>query len=170
MDVEEEQPLGIDGDLVSSMVSTAVVPFLTKSFDSGSYDPYSASQTRRAIDLADLIADLTGKDSRKFTALLKSVLAIYHNHLLSLSETISKVTGQDAIPPPAFDPASRFAMERYVKRRIKLLKNILLWRRQASSEVGELITRLVSEVLRPVLGRCWGGGGREMAHKVCSYS
>ncbi|KAK4683886.1 hypothetical protein P7C73_g6329, partial [Tremellales sp. Uapishka_1] len=67
MDLDEEPPLGIDGDLVSSMVSTAVVPLLTKSFEAGAYDPYSNPQTRRAIDLTDVVADLTGKDSRKFT-------------------------------------------------------------------------------------------------------
>ena len=67
MDLEEEPPLGPDGDLVVEMVSKAVVPMLTKSLENGGYDPYSAPQTRRAIDLLDVIVELTGKDSRKFT-------------------------------------------------------------------------------------------------------
>jgi len=166
MDIEEEPPLGIDGDLVSSMVSSMVVPLLTKSFDAGTYDPYSTSQTRKAIDLADVIADLTGKDSRKFTALLKSVLAVYHTHLLELSASINGLTSNDARPSPSFDPGSRIAMGRYTRRRMKLLKNMLVWRRQAPGEVGELAGRLVGEVLRPILGRSWEGGGKEMAMKV----
>jgi GC-rich sequence DNA-binding factor len=67
---EEEPPLGPDGDSVSEMVSKAVVPLLIKAFEAGAYDPYSAPQTRRAVDLADVVAELTGKDSRKFTVRL----------------------------------------------------------------------------------------------------
>lgn len=66
-DDEDEPPLGPEGDLIPEMVSRAVVPLLVKAFDNGAYDPYSAPQTRRAIDLADLVSDLTGKDSRKYT-------------------------------------------------------------------------------------------------------
>lgn len=54
-------------------------------------------------------------------------------------------------------------MERYVRRRTKLLRNMVLWRREAPQEVREFVTRLVGEVLRPALGRNWGGGGQEMA-------
>ncbi|WVQ79421.1 hypothetical protein IAT38_001518 [Cryptococcus sp. DSM 104549] len=166
MDMDEEPPLGPDGDLVASMVSTAVVPLLTKAFEAGAYDPYSAPQTRRAVDLMDVVAELAGKDSRKFTTLLKAILLVFHNHLISLSTTIASVTVASALPPPAFDPASRPAMERYVRRRIKLLKNMLLWKREAPQEIRELVIRLVGEVLRPVLGRTWEGGGKEMAAQV----
>ncbi|OCF37062.1 GC-rich sequence DNA-binding factor [Kwoniella heveanensis BCC8398] len=170
MDLDEEPPLGPDGDLVASMVSSAVVPLLTKAFEAGAYDPYSAPQTRRAVDLADVVAELTGKDSRKHTALLKAILGVYHSHLLELSGTISASTAPNAIPPPAFDPASRPAMERFVRRRIKLLKNMTLWRREAPQEIRELVIRLVGEVLRPALGRTWEGGGKEMAAKVLAVS
>ncbi len=61
MDLEEEPPLGPEGDLVAQMVSDAVVPLLTKAFDAGAYDVYSAAQTRRAVDLADVVAELTAK-------------------------------------------------------------------------------------------------------------
>ncbi|WWD20108.1 hypothetical protein CI109_104583 [Kwoniella shandongensis] len=168
MDLDDEPPLGPDGDLVASMTSSAVVPLLTKAFEAGAYDPYSAKQTRRAVDLADVVAELMGKDSRKYTALLKAVLLVYHSHLLELSTSINSVTAHNSLPPPGFNPESRPAMERYVRRRIKLLKNILLWRREAPQEVRELVIRLVGEVLRPVLSRCWDGGGQEMAAKVLS--
>ncbi|ODN78431.1 hypothetical protein L202_04069 [Cryptococcus amylolentus CBS 6039] len=162
----DDAPLSCDGDLVASMVSSAVVPLLTKTFEAGAYDPYSAPQTRRAVDLADVVAELTGKDSRKFTALLKAVLTVFHEHLISLSTSIAQATAFDAIQPPAFDPATRTEMERYVRRRIKLLKNILLWKREAPQEVRELVVRLVGEVLRPILSRHWDGGGKEMGLKV----
>ena len=67
MDLDEEPELGPDGDLVSEMMSKAVVPLLTKAFEAGAYDPYSAKQTRRAVDLVDVVQHLTGQDSRRFT-------------------------------------------------------------------------------------------------------
>ncbi|WVQ96196.1 hypothetical protein IAU59_003299 [Kwoniella sp. CBS 9459] len=170
MDLDEEPPLGPDGDLVASMVSSAVVPLLTKAFEAGAYDPYSAPQTRRAVDLADVVADLTGKDSKKYTALLKAILGVYHAHLLDLSSNISAATAPGATPPPAFDPASKPAMERFVRRRIKLIRNMTLWRREAPQEVRELVIRLVGEVHRPVLSRTWEGGGKELAAKVLAVS
>jgi hypothetical protein len=60
-------------------------------------------------------------------------------------------------------------MERFTRRRLKLVKNILLIRRQSPNEARELITRIVNDVLRPVLERTWDGGGREMALKVGHY-
>lgn len=68
MDLEEEPPLGPDGDLVTVMVDRAVVPLLVKAFEAGAYDLYSAGQTRRTVDLVDVVKELTGKDSRKFNA------------------------------------------------------------------------------------------------------
>lgn len=67
MDMDEEPPLGPEGDLIPEMISRAVVPLLIKAFDNGAYDPYSVAQTRRAVDLADVVSELMGKDSRKFT-------------------------------------------------------------------------------------------------------
>jgi GC-rich sequence DNA-binding factor len=66
-DDDEEPPLGPEGDLIPEMVSRAVVPLLVKALENGAYDPYSTPQTRRAVDLADVISELTGKDSRKYT-------------------------------------------------------------------------------------------------------
>lgn len=70
MDLDDEPPLGPDGDLVAQMISDAVVPLLIKAFENGAYDPYSAQQTRRAVDLLEVIQELAGQDSRKFTVSL----------------------------------------------------------------------------------------------------
>jgi GC-rich sequence DNA-binding factor len=182
MDLEEDEepPLGPEGDLIPEMVSRAVVPLLVKALESGAYDPYSAPQTRRAVDLTDVISELTGKDSRKFTvsrllsreavadrqSFLKAILMVYHNHITDLVASVQQAASPSAIPAPAFDPASRTSMERFVRRRLKLVKNILLMRRQSPNEARELITRIVNDVLRPVLEKAWGGGGREMGLKV----
>ncbi|WVN87006.1 uncharacterized protein L203_102182 [Cryptococcus depauperatus CBS 7841] len=168
--MDEEPSLSPEGDLVASMVSSAVAPLLTKMFEAEAYDPYSTAQTRNAVDLTNVVAELTGRDSRKFMVLLKAVLQVFHTHLISLSTAISAVTSPSAFPPPDIDPISGIAMRRYVQRRIKLLKNMLMWSEQASQEVRELIARLVGEVLRPILSRNWERGGKEMALKVLAVA
>lgn len=57
-------------------------------------------------------------------------------------------------------------MQRFIRRRIKLLRNILLWRRENLSEVKVLLNRLIGDVIRPAVHRSWTGGGKEMAAQV----
>lgn len=166
MDLDDEPPLGPDGDLVVEMVQKAVVPLLTKHFEAGAYDPYSTPQTRRAIDLVEVVAELTGKDSKKYTTLLKAIMAVFSDHIASLATLIGSAMAPGGIPPPGFNSESRVATGRFLRKRVKLLRNILLWRREAPMEVRELVNRVVGEVIRPVLERHWEGGGREIGIQV----
>jgi GC-rich sequence DNA-binding factor len=162
MDIDDEPPLGPDGDLVVEMVQKAVVPLLTKHFEAGAYDPYSTPQTRKSIDLVEVVGDLTGKDSKKYTSLLKAILAVFGDHIVSLATLVGSAMAPGSIPPPAFTPDTRIALLRFIGKRVKLLKNILLWRREAPMEVRELVNRLVGEVIRPIMERQWEGGGKEL--------
>ena len=94
------------------------------------------------------------------------MLDVFSSHISSLSTTISATQHADATPPPAFDPAARTATLRFIRRRIKLLRNILLWRRQAPNEARALIERILGEVLVPVMAKAWDGGAKEMAGQV----
>lgn len=67
---DDEPPLGPDGDLNTQMVNDALVPLLTSAFQNGAYDVYSAKQTRKAVDLVEVVQLLAGKESRKFTVSL----------------------------------------------------------------------------------------------------
>lgn len=53
MDMEPE--LGPDGDLVASMVSTAVIPRICKLVVGGAFDPYSSKHMKQAVDLLEQI-------------------------------------------------------------------------------------------------------------------
>ncbi|RSH87900.1 uncharacterized protein EHS24_000418 [Apiotrichum porosum] len=163
MDIDE---VGPEGDLATEMVSKAVVPVLIRALEAGAYDPYSAPQTRRAVDIAEVIAELTGKDSKKYSSLLKAIMGVYQVHIFSLAAAVASSGGPGSTRPPPYNPTSRSAMQRYVRRRLKLLRNLLLWRRVAPNDVPDLVARIVSVVLRPVLSRTWEGGGEDMAKKV----
>jgi GC-rich sequence DNA-binding factor len=165
MDIDE-YPLGPDGDLVIEMTQKAVLPFLTKSLEAQAYDPYSLPQTRKAIDLAEVIHSLCGQSSKKYADLLRAIMAVFAEEVTRQTGQIADCLATGAIPPPSFDPASREALGRFVRRRLKLIRNLLMWKREAAREVGEITSRIVGEVLRPVLERQWGGGGRELAQTV----
>lgn len=91
---------------------------------------------------------------------------VYHNHILELGSAIQEASLPTATAPPAFDPATRIAMERFVRRRLKLIRNILLWRRQSPNEVRELVNRIINDLVRPVLEKTWDGGGQDMVPRV----
>lgn len=66
---DDEPELGPDGDIVSAMISTAIVPRLCKMLEAGALDPYSASNVQRWMDLADQVEASIGMDSNKFQVL-----------------------------------------------------------------------------------------------------
>lgn len=93
-------------------------------------------------------------------------MGVYQVHIFSLAAAVASSGGPGSTRPPPYNPTSRSAMQRYVRRRLKLLRNLLLWRRVAPNDVPDLVARIVSVVLRPVLSRTWEGGGEDMAKKV----
>ena len=62
---EDEPALGPDGDLVSAMVGTAVVPRLCKIIQGGAFDPYSEKHVRRMVDLAEQIEASVGREKHE---------------------------------------------------------------------------------------------------------
>lgn len=48
-----EDGVGPEGDLVSSMISTAIIPKLCKVIEGGALDVYSLRHIRRAIDILE---------------------------------------------------------------------------------------------------------------------
>lgn len=66
MEAVHERELGLDGDLVASMVSTTIIPLLSKFLASGGIDPYSTKHVKRAIDLAEQIELCVDRKDAKF--------------------------------------------------------------------------------------------------------
>ena len=166
MDIDDEPPLGPDGDLVFEMVQKTVVPLLIKQFESGALDPYSTPQTRKSIDLIEVVGELMGKGHSKYVTLLRTILNVYNETITQSKDQIRDSTSIGAIRPPDFDPESRIALNRFTRKRLKLIKNVLLWKREVSAEVDQIVNRIVGEVLRPVLENQWDGGGKELAQEV----
>ena len=64
--VVEERELGPDGDLVASMISTAVIPMICRVLDGGALDVYSLAHIRRMIDLSEEIESSVEAGNVKF--------------------------------------------------------------------------------------------------------
>jgi GC-rich sequence DNA-binding factor len=58
--------LGPDGDLVASMVSTAIIPRICKLVEGGAFDAYSDAHVRRIVDLSEEIEASVEPGNAKF--------------------------------------------------------------------------------------------------------
>lgn len=65
-DEDEGPELGPDGDLVSAMISTAIVPRLCRIIEAGAFDPYSTKALRRIVDLAEQVEASLEQNNQKF--------------------------------------------------------------------------------------------------------
>ncbi|KAF8726431.1 hypothetical protein AX14_004859 [Amanita brunnescens Koide BX004] len=144
----EERDLGPDGDLVSSMVSTAVIPRLCKLIDGGALDVYSAKHVRRVIDLAEEVEASVEDGNAKLQILLRST----------------------ARAAPAFDPETIPARRRFLAKHVKLLQNLMTWRKHTGERfgIGALATRLVDSCIVDFAQDGWEVGGDEFARRVAS--
>lgn len=168
MDEEDEPRLGPDGDLVPAMVSSAVTVLITKCVEVGGYDLYSAGQARRLTDLVDMVGEYTGKENSKYKAILRAVLSTFNAQIDSLIEKVSNITQSNASQdPPAFDPATRTSLMSFNHRQIKLVRNLLAWKRYVPmGDLNTLVAKLVSGAMRAGIQKHWDSGGSDLATRV----
>ncbi|EGN98478.1 hypothetical protein SERLA73DRAFT_123779 [Serpula lacrymans var. lacrymans S7.3] len=172
---DEEPELGPDGDLVSAMTSTAIVPRVCKLIEGGAFDPYSDRDTRRIIDLTEQVEASIGEDNHKFQMILKSVYTVFESAVIATESLLAPFIAQNR---PAFDPEAVPARQRFLSRRIKLLEAIVRWRKYTREKfgIGELCAKLVRNCILPVAESGWQVGGEEkyrtgyIATRVCSFS
>ncbi|KAH7914293.1 nineteen complex-related protein 2-domain-containing protein [Hygrophoropsis aurantiaca] len=165
-DMEDgESDLGPDGDLVSAMLSTAVVPHICKMVDRGALNPYSDRDIRRMIDLAEQVEASIGTDNHKFQMILKSVHTAIENVVVGTESLLAPFI---AYNQPTFDPETIGARQRFLFRQTKLLENTVRWRKYAGREFGdgELCVRLVRTCVLPVANTGWEVGGEERIHQI----
>ncbi|GBE83032.1 nineteen complex-related protein 2-domain-containing protein [Sparassis latifolia] len=158
-------PMGPDGDLVSAMISTAVIPRLCKLIEAGGFDPYSAKDLRKLTDLAEQVEASVEKDNFKFELLLKSVYIVLQ---AAVASTESFLPSYLALSKSRFDPEAIPARRRFLTRQCKLLYNIINWRKYSGEKygIGQLATRLVDSCMLPVADSGWEVGGEETIRKV----
>jgi GC-rich sequence DNA-binding factor len=69
---------------------------------------------------------------------------------------------------PGFDPESIVARQRFMKRIVKIIENIVRWRKYTKERdgLGLIATDLVGTILYPVAQEGWEVGGEENIRKV----
>ncbi|KAI0754740.1 GCFC-domain-containing protein [Daedaleopsis nitida] len=164
-DDEDEPELGPDGDLVSAMITTALIPRFSKIFEGGGLDPYSAQDMRRLIDLSEEIEVSVDNQNPKYELLLKSVHAVFN---AAVTATETALVPFLELNQPRFDPAAIPARRRFLTRRYKFLRTLLQWRKHAGDRygLGALATRLVTSIMLPVAESGWEVGGEDIMRKV----
>ncbi|KAI0058268.1 hypothetical protein BV25DRAFT_1919473 [Artomyces pyxidatus] len=164
-DEDEEPDLGPDGDLVSAMISTAVIPRLAKVVENGALDPVSRKDVRRMIDLAEEIEISLEKSNLKFQVLLKAVVTNFREAIGALDASQQPFLG---LNNPPFSPEAIPARNRLLARHRKLLSNIVRWRGYAGGLFGidELVIALVTNCMLPIADSGWEVGGEESMRQV----
>jgi len=154
----DESELGPDGDLVSAMISTAVVPRICKMLEAGAFDPYSGKDIRRMIDLAEQVEASVGADNNKFQMLVNSVHSVFNGTTSDLETLLAPFIGFNR---PLFDPEAIAARQRLLSRASKLLEIMARWWKYTGekSPVGQLCTRLVGKYVLPIAESGWEVGG-----------
>ncbi|KAI5896867.1 uncharacterized protein SCHCODRAFT_02491843 [Schizophyllum commune H4-8] len=162
----ESRDLGPDGDLVSSMITTAVIPRLAKVLEGGAFDAYSEKHVRRVIDLAEEVEASIEPDSIKLQILQKAVITVFQRAVASAEGLLVQYKAHGYSRP--FDPEAIPARRRYIARHVKLLQNMLRWRRYTEERfgVGALVERLVEGVILYAAEGGWEVGGADLAGKV----
>ena len=102
--------------------------------------------------------------------LQKSIIIPFRRAVDSTIEVVQPYLALPASSAP-FDPESISARRRYLSRRRKLVTNLLRWRKYAGERygVGQLIVRIVNEVIQPVAETGWEVGGGEIFQKVSIF-
>ncbi|SJL07673.1 uncharacterized protein ARMOST_11023 [Armillaria ostoyae] len=162
-----ESELGPDGDLVASMITTAILPRMCKLLEGGALDVYSAGDIRRMVNITEEVEASIEPGNTKVHMLFKTMLTLFDNAIAETEALLSKYRslGQTAM---SFNPESIPARRRFLVRRIKLLQNLSRWRRFTGERygIGQSITRLVDGTLLSVAEEGWDVGGEELMHKV----
>ncbi|TFK91874.1 GCFC-domain-containing protein [Polyporus arcularius HHB13444] len=164
-DDEDEPELGPDGDLVSAMITTALIPRFCRILEGGGLDAYSATDIRRLVDLMEEIEISVDKQNPKFELLLKSVHTVFSTAVEATEATLAPFL---ELNQPRFDPAAIPARRRFLTRRYKLLRNLVQWRKHAGDRygLGTLAIRLVTSSMLPVAESGWEVGGEDIMRKV----
>lgn len=195
--VVEERELGPDGDLVTSMISTAVIPLICKLVEGGALDVYSSRHIRRMVDLAEEVEASVEQGGGKFQVrsrnpltwivclvnvfalfifwqtLLKSVAGCFQAAISATEESVVKYTqtlGQQS-RVAGFNPDAIPARRQFLNRRVKLVENLLRWRKYTGERfgLGMMLARLIERSVVPVAEGGWEVGGEDIVRKVSEH-
>ncbi|KAG9315745.1 GCFC-domain-containing protein [Chiua virens] len=160
----DEAELGSEGDMVSAMISTAVVPRLCKILEAV-LDPYSAKDVRTVIDLAEQVEASIGIDNNKFQIVLKSVHTTFEKAMSNAGQLLVPYLNLANSP---FDPEMVPSRQRLLSRAVKLLENMLRWRKYAGDKhaVGKLCAQLINDYIFPIAETGWEVGGERKVRQV----
>jgi GC-rich sequence DNA-binding factor len=105
--------------------------------------------------------------------LLKSVAGCFQAAISSTEESIVKYTqtqGQQS-RVAGFNPDAIPARRRFLNRRLKLVKNLLRWRKYTGERfgLGGMLARLIEHSIVPIAESGWEVGGEDIVRKVSEH-
>jgi len=105
--------------------------------------------------------------------LLRSVAGCFQAAISSTEESVVKYTqthGQQS-RVAGFNPDAIPSRRRFLNRRLKLVKNLLRWRKYTGERFGlaGMLARLIERSVLPIAEGGWEVGGEEIVRKVSGH-
>ena len=97
--------------------------------------------------------------------ILKSVHTVFESATSNAEDLLAPFV---KLNHPFFDPEAAPARQRLLSRAVKLLENMLRWRKYAGDKhaVGRLCVRLVNNCILPIAENGWEVGGERKVRQV----
>jgi len=102
--------------------------------------------------------------------LLKSVASCFQSAISATEASVVKYTVTQSRRPrvAGFNPDAITTRKRFLNRRVKLLKNLLRWRKYTGERIGlgMMLAQLVERTIVPIAEGGWEVGGEDIVRKV----
>jgi GC-rich sequence DNA-binding factor len=167
------------------MISTAVIPRIVTVLGSGAFDVYSGRHIRRVVDLAEEVEASVEEGNAKLQVrtlrvgaylkltvsqiLLKTITSAFESAISSTESLLAKYKAVHR-RPSSFDPEAIPARRRFLAHQVKLLRNLVRWRKHTRERTGVdlLVKNFVITCILDIADGGWEVGGEEIARKVYS--
>lgn len=102
---------------------------------------------------------------------MKSIVTVFESAISDTESVLAKFKAMHHGMSP-FNPQAIPARKRFLARRVKLLQNILRWRKHAGEQFGlsSIVKRLVENCFLSIAEGGWEVGGEEFSRKVLFQS
>ncbi|EEB99135.1 hypothetical protein MPER_01242 [Moniliophthora perniciosa FA553] len=152
-------------------MTAAIIPGLSKVIEGGALDvvlafTYQESDRSNGRDRGQY----RGRQSKiAGQVLAKSVVTCFERAIYETEKLLAKFTAAaDTRSAPAFDPESVPSRQRFLTRRVKLLTNLLRWRKSTGERfgLGKLAARIVDGLVVEIADGGWEVGGADVVQTV----
>ncbi|KAE8225987.1 hypothetical protein CF319_g1367 [Tilletia indica] len=117
--------VGGDDEAIEAMIGNVVVPRLVALAESGGFDPWSGKDGSSIVHLTRQIHAVVDPKAWRFQSLLAAYLAVFRTHITTFLK--ASVELRPVLPPAGFHPGIPAARLSFLRRLVRLFRNLVAW-------------------------------------------